>query len=114
MVKKLLKVEKTKPATVAEITQEQIDAWKKEHTKGVHKLTVEDKAGFVRNPNRNDLKYAMTRLKGGGELDMAEALLEEIWLGGDSELLEDDDYFFAAVSQVQDLMQVKNASLVKL
>ncbi len=102
------------PITAAQVTPEMIEAWKKQHPKGVHELTVDDKKGYIRNPNRNDMKYAMSRLKGGGELDMAEALLEEMWLGGDQELLDDDDYFFGAVTQLQELIQVKSGSLKKL
>lgn len=91
-----------------------IEAWKKQNPKGVHELIVDDKKGYLRNPTRNDLKYAMTRLKSGGELDMVEALLEEMWLGGDQELLDDDDYFFGAASQIQELVKVKDGSLKKL
>jgi len=91
-----------------------IEAWKNQNPKGVHEISVDDKKGYVRSPNRNDLKYAMTRLKGGGELDMVEALLEEMWLGGDQELLEDDDYFLGAAMQLQELIKFKDGSLKKL
>lgn len=103
-----------KPKTAAEITPEQIEAWKKAHKNGVWKITVDDKSGYVRKPGREDMKYAMTKLKDGGELAMAEAMLEEMWLGGDVEVLEEDEYFFGACMKIQELIQVKNAELVKL
>ncbi len=102
-----------KPTTAAEITEEMIAAWKKKNPAGVFAIIIDDKKGFVRRPNRLDLQYAMSYLKGGGELKMVETLLEEIWLGGDQEILTDDEYFLGACMQIQGMVQVRQAELVK-
>ncbi|MFB9862729.1 hypothetical protein [Rufibacter immobilis] len=102
------------PRTAAEVTPQLIEAWKKQNPAGVFRMTVGDKVGYCRTPNRMDLKYAMTRMQTGGPLEMAEAIFEETWLGGDAEIQEVDEYFLGALSQMQELLKVQTAALEKL
>ena len=97
----------------AEVNEAMIAKWKKQYG-DVFRLNVGDKVGYVRKIKRHDLKAAMTVAKHEGELGMIESLLTDIFLGGDRELLDDDDYFYGACEQVKDLMQVKEGSLTKL
>lgn len=41
-------------------------------------------------------------------------LLEELWLDGDDEIRDNEDYFIAAMLQVQNVVQTKNSRFTKL
>lgn len=94
-------------------TPEQIEGWKEKY-KTVHKLTIEGKTAYLRKPDRRTLSLAMTKISKGDIMGGSEAILENCWLGGDTEIKTDDDLFMAAVSKVGDLIQVKEAELEKL
>jgi hypothetical protein len=116
-----MKVKDIQPKNAQNVTAEIIGAWKVAHPRGVWELTVfkdeedengESKTGYVRKPTRKELSAAMT-LK-NDPMGQAEDILRSCWLGGDDELLEDEDYFAAAVSRFSDLMEVRRAELKKL
>lgn len=94
-------------------TFEEIQDWKEKY-KTVHKLSVEGKTAYLRKPDRRTLSLAMTKISKGDILGGSEAILENCWLGGDTEIKTDDDLFMSAVSKVGDLIQVKEAELEKL
>ena len=43
-----------------------------------------------------------------------ETLLKNCWLAGDKEIVEDDAYFLAASTQLDEMIEFKEASLKKL
>lgn len=94
-------------------TEANIEDWKKKY-KTVHKLTIDDKVAYLRNPDRKTLSLAMSRIAKNDIMGGSEAILENCWLGGDAEIKTDDDLFMAAVGKVGDLIQVKEAELEKL
>lgn len=94
-------------------TPEQIEDWKAKY-KTVHKLTIEGKTAYLRKPDRRTLSLAMTKISKGEIVGGSEAILENCWLGGDTEIKTDDDLFMSAVMKVGDLIQVKEADLEKL
>lgn len=96
------------------VTQQQIDAWKAANPRGLWELSIEDKKCFVRKPTRNEMKYAMTLATKNDPLGMVEEILNSCFLGGDREILEDDDYFYGAAMQLQELIEIKNGELKKL
>ena len=75
-------------------------------------MTRSKKPGYVRKPTRKELSAAMT-LK-NDPLLQAEDILRSCWLGGDTELLEDEDYFQGAVAQFSELMEVRTGEIKKL
>ncbi len=91
---------------------EQADNAKKTGAK-VYKLTVEDKVAYLRSPNRMVMSLAMTEQAKGDLLAMAEVLLENCWICGHEEIKTDDEYFYGAMSQIQEIIQIKGASLEK-
>lgn len=121
-----MKTAKINVTSSANATPEVIAAWKKENPRGVWILTVfkddeedtdpdavaESKTGYVRKPTRQELSAAMT-LK-NDPLGQAENILRDCWLGGDEELLEDEDYFQGAVSKFSEIMEVRKAEIKKL
>lgn len=104
-------MQKTKPLT-ADITPEMIKAWKKEHGK-VFFIKVDDKMIYLKKPGRKALSYA----SGVGTKDpmkFNEIILADCMLGGDIEMLNDDELFLAASAKVGDLIQFKEAELGEL
>lgn len=93
-----------------EYTDIQIKAWKAQFGE-LHEITVEDKSCIIRKPNRKDLSYAST-LK--DPIKMSETLLNQLWVAGDEEMRNDDNYFLAAVGTLEEVLKVKTAEIKKL
>jgi hypothetical protein len=96
-----------------ELNAAEIEVLKKKHPTGVYELKCENLVGYVRKPTREEMKYALTFATQNDPLGMAEALLESIWIGGESELIQNDDYFYSVASQVQSLVELKTVELKK-
>ena len=97
---------------MSEITQKQIDAWKAEHGE-IFALKIGDKICYLKTPNRKTLSYAAMA---GQKDNMAfnEIILKQCWLGGDEEIQTNDGLFLSASSKLPELIQIKEAELVKL
>lgn len=93
-------------------TQEQINKWKQEHGT-VFRIKVEDKACYLRTPDRKVLSYAATAGK-TDPLKFGETIIKNCWLDGDKEIQTNDAYFLAASGQLDKMVEVKEAELEKL
>jgi len=92
--------------------QEQIDEWKKKH-KEVFRVTVEDKACYLKKPSRKALGYASMAGK-DNPLKFNEVILNDCWLDGDEEIKTDDDLFLSVSPKLSEIIEVKSAELEKL
>jgi hypothetical protein len=93
-------------------TPEQIAEWKAKN-KDVFAITVDGHVAYLKSPDRKTMSYASV----GGAKDpikFNEILLKGCWLGGSAEIQTDDDLFFAAGGKLAEIIQVKEAELVKL
>lgn len=98
-------------------TKDQIEAWKKDcNAKGldIHKLIVGDKVGFIHSPDRKTLSLAMTRIAKNDIVGGVEAVLENCWLGGDTEIKTVNKYFMGAANVIDKLISAETATLEKL
>lgn len=95
-----------------QITQDQIDAWKKQH-KSVFEVEVEDKKGYVRVPTRQELGSSQSAAK-GNNMNYLSILLKKIWLGGDQEILTDDRLFLGVVQELDAVIETAEAKVKKL
>lgn len=93
------------------ITQEQIDRWKAQYG-DVYKITVEDKEGYLRKPDRKILAYVGSI--GQNPIKAAETMLNSCWLGGDEEIKANDACFLGASQKLGALIEIKAAELSKL
>lgn len=91
-------------------TKEQIAEWKKKHGE-IYRIDVEGKSCIVRKPNRRDLSYVSVTKD---PIKLQENLFNQIWVAGDEEIKTEDDLFFAATNQLEDLLKVKQADIKKL
>lgn len=93
-------------------TPEQIAEWKA-NNKEVFAVTVDGHIAYLKSPDRKTMSYASV----GGAKDpikFNEILLKGCWLGGSNEIQTDDDLFFAVGGKLAEIIQVKEAELVKL
>ncbi len=96
-----------------EITQAQIDQWKKKYGK-VYKLIAEDgSVGYIRRPDRKILSHA-TAVAGTDAIKFNETILRDCWLGGDESLLDDDAKFLAISAQLDKVINTVQVELVEL
>lgn len=90
----------------------QIEEWKKKYG-SVYQIECEGKVGYVRKPDRKVLGAAAV-VGSKDPIKYNEVLLNNIWLGGDEELKNNDDYFLGVSAQLADLIEIKEVSLKKL
>lgn len=69
--------------------------------------------GFCYKPNRTTLGAAISQLD-RDPLKANEILIRNSWIGGDERLIEDDDYFFAVLPVLGELLSFASSSLKKI
>ncbi len=94
------------------IDQAQIDEWKAKHG-DVFKIEVDGHEAYLKKPDRKTLSYATT-IATKDPLKFNEILLNGCWLGGDELIKTDDSLFISAGQVIGQLMEVKEAILLKL
>jgi hypothetical protein len=95
------------------VQKEQIEQWKADFG-GVYLLPVGDKEGFLKEPNMIDFKRAFKAMVSQGDIAFGEELLKALWLDGDKEILEKDEYFIPAKKQLKDFFNYDDAIIEKL
>lgn len=93
-------------------TQEQLQEWKKKHG-DVFRIKVEDKACYLRKPDRKVLSYAAAAGK-SDPMKVNETILKNCWLDGDKEIMEVDSYFLGVSGKLDQMVEIKEAELEKL
>lgn len=95
-----------------EITQEQIATWKKEHG-DVFKISVDGKDCYLKRPSRKTLAYASS-VATKDPIKFNEIILNGAWIAGDESIKTDDTLFLSVSSKLAEIIEVKEAELVKL
>ena len=91
-------------------TKEQVAEWKKKHGE-IFEITVEDKSCILRKPNRKDLSFVSVVKD---SIKMSETLLKQLWVDGDKEIQDNDEYLLAAIPKMEEVIKVKEAQVKKL
>lgn len=94
------------------ISQEQIDNWKKAHG-DVFKISVDGRDCYLRRPDRKTLAYASS-VATKDPIKFNEILLNGAWLAGNEDIKKDDTLFLSVSAKLSELIEVKEAELVKL
>jgi hypothetical protein len=95
------------------VDQTQIEQWKADFG-GVYQFPVGDKTAFLREPKMLDFKRAFKAMLNGGDIAYNETMLKALWLEGDKEILEQDEYFVPARKQLKELLNFEDAEITKL
>ena len=91
--------------------QDQINEWKEKYG-DIYALPVDDKTGYLRSPDMVDYKRAFTAMQKGGDVAFGEEMLKALWLGGDEEILNDDDYFLPARKEMLSFFNYPDAEII--
>ena len=92
------------------LTKAQIAEYKKKHGE-IYEISVDGKSCIVRKPNRKDLSYVSVVKD---PIKMSEALLKQLWVDGDKEILENDDLFLAVIPKMEEVIKVMESEIKKL
>ena len=102
-------------AVLQERFGDRVEKWQKQFApRQLCIIVVEEKLAVLRPITAEEVaKYSMMASQGdiaGG----ARYVLQQLWLDGDNELLDDEDYFISAMMQVQNTIQLKESSFTTL
>ncbi|MCD8080192.1 MAG: hypothetical protein LUF04_07215 [Bacteroides sp.] len=95
-----------------EATAEQISEWKKKHG-SIFRIETEGHVCYLHKPTRKNISYASAAGK-SDPLKFNELILRDCWVGGSEEIRTDDELFLAASGVLDQLIEIKQASLEKL
>jgi len=131
-----MKVKDIRPVGSSNVTPQIIEAWKKEYPRGVFEIAVDtdeeigeeevttdkgrkekvmkyvQKKAWFRKPNRPEISAALTLRN--DVMRMQEELMRDCFLGGDNELLDDEDYFQAAAIEFETVQKTRTAEIKKV
>ncbi|MCD7973978.1 MAG: hypothetical protein LUG18_15180 [Candidatus Azobacteroides sp.] len=93
-------------------TKEQIEQWKATYGT-VYRISVEGREAYLKPPGRKTIGYASVAGK-NNPIKFNEIILNDCWLGGDEEIKTNDILFLSVSAQLAELIQIKEAELVKL
>ena len=96
-----------------EVTQGQINAWKKEYGEIFRFNVGKDKVCFLKKPSRNALSYASMAAQ-TDPLKYNEYILEDCWLAGDEEIKTDNGLFLSIGQKLPLLIEMVEVEMVKL
>lgn len=97
---------------VEKFGQEKIDALTKKHGQ-LSVIIVEDKMGLFKKPDRKVISSA-SAVAATDPIEYVAIIAENCFVEGDKELLQEDDYFLGIVPVINQLVETKTASLLKL
>ena len=121
----------TKKENIENPSQQQVEAWKKEHgdvysievalepesmEPGVAFLDLDELpkiTGWLKKPDRKVMNFALVGLN-RNPISAGKAVLKDCWLGGDLRILNEDKYASAAALQAVDLIDIYQSRLKKL
>lgn len=97
-----------------QITQTMIDGWKKKHG-DVILYEVDGKKCYFRKPTRQELSYATVASNQMKDtVKYSEVLMNSCFLGGDRDIIDNDEYFLGAAPVIEALSEAKVGEIKKL
>lgn len=119
MTKKLEEIELSKEDLELEQLREKAEKLKTQHkTKKVFLISVEDedtgewKSAFFRKPKLKEFSM-FTTLAQKDKIQALQTLMKNIYLEGDNDLISDDDLFLAAMTQIEEIVNVQASKIKK-
>lgn len=95
--------------------QGKIDSWKSQFKgRELIAIKVEDALAVLRPPTADDLGDYMTAIGTNGMSKAVAMIVEQLWLEGDIELIDDEDKFIAVFLQVNNILEGKKADFFRI
>ena len=102
---------------IAEKFGNKYQEWKNQFSpRKLNLIKVEDKIALLRPIGAAEVSiFSMMTVNPEMGLDKAsEFLLNELWLDGDNEIINDEEYFISAMLQLQNVVELKKSSFYKV
>ena len=117
---KVSKEEKEMLAKEEEILARCEKVKKREGLKKVFYIEVQDEdneeewiGAIFRKPKLKEFSYFTTLAQKGDKVFALQDLMKKIFVEGDSRIIEDDDYFLSAMTQVEEIINVQASRIKK-
>lgn len=99
---------------VKRFTQEKLDAWKQEFgNRDLIYLKVDDFLAVLRPPLADDLGDYLTAIGTNGMSKAVAMIVEQLWIEGDYQLIEDEDLFIAVFLQINNILEGKKGEFFR-
>ncbi len=99
---------------IEKFTQDQLDSWKSQYgNRELIYLKVEDKVAVLRPPLAEDLGDYLTAIGTNGMSKAVALIVEQLWIDGDYELIEDEDMFIAVFLQINNILEGKKGEFFR-
>jgi len=102
---------------VARFGEEKVAAWEKQYApRKLSVIEVEDKICALRPVSATEVSdfSVMTATPDVGLEKSCRYLLGELWIDGDMEIQNDEDYFISAMLQIQRTIELKKSNFYRL
>jgi len=97
---------------VSTATTEQIELWKKQFGE-VFSLDVEGHVAYLKKPSRKVMSMALSTGK-NDPIKFGEIILNNCWIDGDRQIIDDDRLFFGAMQQLDQMIEFASSEIKKL
>ncbi|MEN4762663.1 MULTISPECIES: hypothetical protein [unclassified Chryseobacterium] len=95
-------------------TAKKLDEWKKEYgNRDLIYLKVDDFLAVLRPPKADDLGDYLTAIGSNGMSKAVAMIVEQLWIEGDYQLIEDEDCFIAVFLQMNNILESKKADFFR-
>ncbi|MBO4233903.1 hypothetical protein FO675_06245 [Riemerella anatipestifer] len=99
---------------IERFTQEKLDEWKRDYgNRELIFLKVEDYLAVLRPPMADDLGDYLTAIGTNGMSKAVAMIVEQLWIEGDYQLIEDEDNFIAVFLQMNSILESKKAEFFR-
>ncbi len=93
-------------------TEEQIATWKEKYSE-IFAVTVDSHIVYLKKPDRKTLSFA-SNIGTKDPIKFNEILLNNCFIGGSEEVKTNDSLFLSVSTKLSELIEVKEAEMVKL
>ncbi|MBU4536986.1 MAG: hypothetical protein L6264_07310 [Weeksellaceae bacterium] len=101
-------------AFVKRFTQKKLDEWKEENAnRELIYLKVDEFLAVLRPPTAEDLGDYLTAIGINGMSKAVAMIIEQLWLEGDYQLIEDEDLFIAVFLQINNILEGKKGEFFR-
>lgn len=99
---------------VERFSQKKLDEWKEENSnRELIYLKVDNYLAVLRPPTAEDLGDYLTAIGTNGMSKAVAMVVEQLWLEGDYELIEDEDLFIAVFLQINNILEGKKGEFFR-
>jgi len=99
---------------IERFTEEKLKQWKSEFGgRELIYLKVEDKLAVLRPPTAEDLGDYLTAIGTNGMAKAVVLVVEQLWIDGDFELIENEDMFIAVFLQINNILEGKKGEFFR-